>query len=311
MRLVFMATGEIAEPSFAAAISSEHEVAGLVTQPDRPAGRKQVLTAPKVKEMAVAEEIPVIQPEKVGEEGALQQIRDWDPEVIVVMAYGQILPQALIDIPRKAIINLHASLLPKYRGASCVQGPIREGDESTGWSVIHVVQKLDAGNIILQDKLRIRGQETGGELHDRLAGSAPAALREALALLEKVECAGEAQDESRVSYVSKLLREDGRIDWRQSAAQIERLIRAYHPWPGTFTEFAGRRLKIFPQTKLGRGSGQPGALLKNAENRLEIACGNGSLFLETVQPDGKGQMDAESFLRGYGDQLEGGFSRGK
>ncbi|MEN8693890.1 MAG: methionyl-tRNA formyltransferase [Akkermansiaceae bacterium] len=308
MRLIFMATGEIAEASFAAAISSGHEIAGLVTQPDRPVGRKQILTAPKVKEMAHAAEIPVIQPERVGEETALAQIREWNPEIIVVMAYGQILPQSLIEIPAKAIINLHASLLPKYRGASCVQGPIREGDTQTGWSVIHVVKKLDAGNVILKQELTIHPNETGGELHDRLAEVAPKALLEALSLLENGECVGAVQDESAMTYVPKLLRDDGRIDWNDPAEQIERLIRAYHPWPGTFAEFSGKRLKIFPQTRVGQGVGKPGALLENEDKSLEVACGNGSLILEAVQPEGKACMDAGSFLRGYGDQLEYGLS---
>lgn len=303
-----MATGEIAEASFAAAIAGNYQITGLVTQPDRAVGRKQILTAPKVKGMALSAGIPVIQPEKIREPEALQQICEWDPEVIVVIAYGQILPQELIEIPTKAMINLHASLLPKYRGASCVQGPIREGDPSTGWSVIHVVKKLDAGNVILQHELKIQPNETGGGLHDRLAESAPSALLKALALFEKGKYLGEAQDESKMTYVPKLLREDGRIDWSQSAEEIERLIRAYHPWPGTFTEFAGRRLKVFPQTKVGQGSERPGSLLKNEAGRLEVACGEGSLLLETVQPDGKGRMDASSFLRGYEDQLVDGFS---
>lgn len=302
-----MATGEIAEASFSAAISSEHDVLGLVTQPDRPVGRKQVLTAPGVKTLALEAKISVIQPEKVREEDALEHLRSWNPEVIVVMAYGQILPQSLIDIPSKAIINLHASLLPKYRGASCVQGPIREGDSTTGWSVIHVVKKLDAGNVVLKHEYAIQPAETGGELHDRLAAVAPAALLEALALFENGECLGDPQDESQMTYVPKLLRVDGRIDWTLSAAEIERLVRAYHPWPGTFTEFAGRRLKVFPQTKVGTGSGVPGLLLEHTEGFLEVACGEGSLILETVQPDGKGKIDAASFQRGYADQIAAGF----
>ena len=175
MRLVFMVTGEISEPTFADALSGPHEVVGLVTQPDRPVGRKQVLTAPRVKEMALVSGIPVIQPESVREEEALGQIREWAPEVIVVMAYGQILPQKLIDIPSRAIINLHASLLPKYRGASCIQAALRNGDSETGWSVIHVVKRLDAGNILLQQPFPIQPRETGGELHDRLAVAGPAA----------------------------------------------------------------------------------------------------------------------------------------
>ena len=144
MRLVFMVTGEIAEPTFAAALASEHEVIGLVTQPDRPVGRRQILTPPRAKEMALAASVPVIQPEKVSEQEALVQIKKWSPEVIVVMAYGQILRQKLIEIPSRAIINLHASLLPNYRGASCIQAALKNGDSETGWSVIHVVKKLDA-----------------------------------------------------------------------------------------------------------------------------------------------------------------------
>ncbi|MEO1832830.1 MAG: methionyl-tRNA formyltransferase, partial [Akkermansiaceae bacterium] len=144
MRLVFMVTGEISEATFADALTKEHMVVGLVTQPDRPVGRKQVMTAPGVKEIALEAGIPLIQPESVRETEALDQIRQWNPEVIVVMAYGQILPQALLDIPSKAIINLHASLLPKYRGASCIQAALKNGDAETGWSVIHVVKRLDA-----------------------------------------------------------------------------------------------------------------------------------------------------------------------
>ena len=307
MRIVFMATGEIAEPTFSAALTSSHEIVGLVTQPDRPVGRKQILTAPGVKRLALEAGLPVIQPEKVREEDALAQIREWAPELIVVMAYGQILPQSLIEIPSRAIINLHASLLPKYRGASCIQGPIREGDTSTGWSVIHVVKQLDAGNIILQHELEIAAGETGGELHDRLAKSAPTALLEALSLFEKGEVPGTPQDDEAHTYVPKLLRNDGRIDWTESAEQLERTIRAFHPWPGTFCELGGKRLKIFPVVKVGSGQGSPGSFLGGAEGEIEVACGSGSLFLSLVQPDGKAKMDAGSFLRGYRELLVDGF----
>ncbi|MDA7535535.1 methionyl-tRNA formyltransferase [Akkermansiaceae bacterium] len=306
MRIVFMATGEIAEPVFTAALTSDHKILGLVTQPDRKVGRKQVLTAPGVKVLALEADVPVIQPEKVREKDALAQIREWKPDLIVVMAYGQILPQSLIEIPGKAIINLHASLLPKYRGASCVQGPIREGDAATGWSVIHVVKKLDAGNIILQHELKIASGETGGELHRRLAASAPAALLEALALLDKGEAPGIPQDDTAHTYVPKLLRDDGRLDWSESAGQLECTIRAFHPWPGTFCEMGGKRLKIFPPVKVGSGKGSPGAYLGELEGRIEIACGEGSLFLSLVQPDGKARMDAGSLVRGYRDLLANG-----
>ncbi|MGJ8694840.1 MAG: methionyl-tRNA formyltransferase [Verrucomicrobiaceae bacterium] len=307
MRIVFMATGEIAESSLKAVVDSSHEVVGLVTQPDRPVGRKQVLTAPKVKSIAQGAGIPVIQPEKVRDPNALQQIRDWAPEVIVVMAYGQILPQKLIEIPERAIINLHASLLPKYRGASCIQGPLKEGDRMTGWSVIHVVKALDAGNVILQRAFEIGEMETGGELHDRLAKAAPTVLMEALTLLSQGEVPGEEQDEDSHTYVPKLNREDGRIDWGLPAVELERLVRAYDPWPGTFTTLDGKRLKIFPPTKVLSGVGEPGSYLGEVDGAIEIACGSGSLMLQLVQPDGKSRMAASSLARGKASALLEGF----
>ena len=306
MRIVFMATGEIAEPAFSAVLSSEHEVIGLVTQPDRPVGRKQILTAPKVKTLALEAGIPVIQPEKVREMEALAQIKEWDPDVIVVMAYGQILSQNLIDLPGRAIINLHASLLPKYRGASCIQGPIREGDAKTGWSVIYVVKKLDAGSVILQREIEIHKSETGGELHNRLAEAAPRVLLDVLDLWKESDVAAIPQNDNESTYVPKLLRNDGRLDWSKSAEEIERMIRAYHPWPGTFCGLGGKRVKVFPPVQIGDGKGNPGEFLTEEGRALEIACGDRSLFLSSVQPEGKARMDAASFARGYRELLANG-----
>lgn len=298
MRLVFMVTGEIAEPTFAAAIESDHEVVGLVTQPDRPVGRKQILTPPRVKEMALAAGIPVIQPENVSVEAALAQIRDWKPEIIVVMAYGQILKQSLFEIPSRVIINLHASLLPRYRGASCIQAALKNGDSETGWSVLHVVRKLDAGNVILRKPVLIREGETGGELHDRLAKNGPQALLEALDLLEKGEVSGEIQDEDLQSYAPKLGRSDGILDWSRPADELERLIRAYHPWPGTTGLLGEKRMKIFPPVKVGEGTGKPGAYLGLVGQGIEIACGQGSLLLSEVQLEGGRRMSGGELARG-------------
>ena len=306
MRIVVMATGEISEHTFASLLDSEHEVVGLVTQPDRPVGRKQVLTPPGVKTQALEANVPVIQPESVRQPEALDQIRQWAPDLIVVMAYGQILPQALIDIPTKAIINLHASLLPKYRGASCIQGALVNGDLETGWSVIHVVKKLDAGNVILQHSFEIAEQETGGQLHDRLALAGPAALAESLDLFQSGNAPGIPQDEDLQTYTPKLLRDHGRIDWSRSAIELERLIRAYHPWPGTFTELDGRRLKIFPQTTPANGNGNPGQLLAVHEEGIEVACGTGSLIIREVQPGGSRKMSATELARGRREALEQG-----
>lgn len=299
MRVVFMGTGEICEPTLAAALAGPHPVVGLVTQPDRPVGRKQVLTAPPVKTMAEKAGVPVIQPSSVRAEEALAAIRAWRPDLIVVMAYGQILSQELIDLPSRAIINLHASLLPKYRGASCIQAALKNGDRETGWSVIHVVRKLDAGCVILQLPLKIREGETGGDLHDRLAELGPAALTAALALFEQGEVPGEKQDEERQSYAPKLSRADGVLDWSQPAVQLERLVRAYHPWPGTTAGLGGKRLKIFPPVAVGPGSGAPGQLLDVIGGQLEIACGEGSLFIEQVQPEGRRRMTGRELWQGH------------
>lgn len=301
-----MVTGEISEPTFADALAGGHEVVGLVTQPDRPVGRKQTMTAPRVKELALEAGVPVIQPESVREADALAQIRAWNPEVIVVMAYGQILPQKLIDIPDRAIINLHASLLPKYRGASCIQAALKNGDAETGWSVIHVVKKLDAGNVILQQPFAILEGETGGELHDRLAVAGPAACRAALELLEKGEVAGEEQDEERQTYAPKLARKDGYLDFTKPAKELERLIRAFHPWPGTSAALGTKRLKIFPPIQVASGSGQPGALLAREDGDLEIACGSGSLIPGEVQLEGSRRMPGDELARGHREALEGG-----
>jgi len=305
-----MVTGEISEPTFADALAGEHEVVGLVTQPDRPVGRKQILTAPRVKELAKEAGVPVIQPESVKVADALDQIREWAPEVIVVMAYGQILPQSLIDIPSRAIINLHASLLPKYRGASCIQAALKNGDRETGWSVLHVVKKLDAGNVIVQRPFAISKGETGGELHDRLAEAGPAACRAALEILEKGDVLGEIQDEALQSYAPKLARADGYLDWSQSAEQMERLIRAFHPWPGTSAALGAKRLKIFPPVRLGTGSGEafgePGQLVESEADQIEIACGKGSLILDEVQLEGSRKMPALELIKGHRKAFESG-----
>ncbi len=311
MRVLFMGTGEIAEPTFSALLESGHEVLGLVTQPDRPVGRKRELHAPEVKKLALEAGIPVFQPESVRKKAALDDLRALAPEMIVVMAYGQILPQALIDIPERAIINLHASLLPKYRGAACIQGAIVSGDAKTGWTLMHVVKALDAGDIILQKKLAIGKKETGGELHDRLAAVAPACLLEGLDLLASGDATRRAQEDDLSSYVPKLNREDGEIDWSRSARELARLVRAYHPWPGTSTSLGmpsgkKKRLKIFPPLEIGSGSGEPGAFLSADENGFEIATGEDSVFVREVQLEGSRRMAAGDLLRGHGESVRAG-----
>ncbi|MGB1873370.1 MAG: methionyl-tRNA formyltransferase [Akkermansiaceae bacterium] len=316
LRIVFMATGDIALPSLqsmfdASGEDGAYELVALVTQPDKPVGRKQVLTAPAVKELALSHHIPVLQPESAADRVFLAELAAMQPDIIVVMAYGQILPQALLDIPSVAIINLHASLLPKYRGAACIQAPIDAGDSHTGITVMHVVKALDAGDIILKREFAIGEHETGGELHDRLADLGPEALMAALQQLADGIDERTPQDPEQVSYVSKLLREDGELDWSQSAEPLERRIRAYDPWPGTSTTYRDkkgrlRRLKMFPQVEVGTESGKPGQVLE-AGDTLRVACGEGCLVISSLQADGSRRMSAADFMLasplGVGDIL--------
>ncbi len=304
MRIVFMGTGDIALPSFSALLASEHDVVALYTQPDKPVGRKQILTPPKVKVMAEKNGVCTFQPERVGCELSISTLSELSPDVIVVMAYGQILPQALIDLPKIAIINLHASLLPKYRGAACIQAAIDSGDEETGMTVMHVVKQLDAGDMICRSLLPLSSQSTGGEVHDQLAAIGPDVLLKALDELEHGRAKGVPQDDAVSTYAPKLLRDHGRIDWSVSADAIERRIRAYHPWPGTYTTYFDaknkeRRLKVFPQTEvviLDAGvEHAPGEVLDTTDGLL-VCCGRDALRVYMVQPDGRKKMEANIFL---------------
>jgi methionyl-tRNA formyltransferase len=299
MRLIFIATGDIALPSFRRLLAQGRHPLALVTQPDKPVGRHQVLTSPVIKLEAEAAGIPVYQPEKISEiAGELAALA---PELIVVMAYGQILRKDVLSLASKAIINLHASVLPKYRGAACIQAAIAAGDEETGITVMHVARELDAGDVILTKTLEIAEDETGGSLHDRLAELASEALAEAIGQIEAGVAARVPQDAARSSYVSKLERDDGRLDWSLDPVVLERRIRAYEPWPGTFTlvEEGGKlkRLKIYPPTQVVDFEMKPGELAFE-EGALWVGCGKGSLALQLVQPEGGRKMSAGDYWRG-------------
>jgi methionyl-tRNA formyltransferase len=299
MRLIFIATGDIALPSFRHLLENGPRPLALVTQPDKPTGRHQQLTPPAIKVEALAAGIPVFQPEKIGDITA--ELAAMQPEVLVVMAYGQILRKNILTLASQAIINLHASLLPRYRGAACIQAAIDAGDAETGITAMHVVRELDAGDVILLKSIPIHKDETGGGLHDRLAELAPSVLAETLEKITTGTAARIPQDNAASSYVSKLERDDGRLDWSQDAVSIERRIRAYDPWPGTFTlateDGRAKRLKIFPPTTVVDLPLSVGEL-SIADSQLVVGCGKGSLRLEVVQPDGGKKMSAADYLRG-------------
>lgn len=299
-----MGTGEIALPSLRALLDSGHEVCAVLTQPDRPVGRHQELHPPAPKVLAEKAGVPVLQPENLRRPDDRIELEALKPELIVVMAYGQILPREVLELPGVACINVHASLLPRHRGASCLQAAIAAGDPVSGVTVMHVVRKLDAGDMILRREVSLADDETGGSLHDRLAELAPEVLLESIRLLEAGEAPREVQDEAATTYAPKLLREDGRLDWSRGAGELERLIRAYEPWPGTFTHFRDargreRRLKVFPGTEVVDGDGDPGTVLAGEDGELVVACGQEGLRLTTVQPDGGRRMSTEEFLVGH------------
>lgn len=301
-RIIFLGTGEIAIPAFRLLIDGGPCPVALVTQPDRPAGRKRELKPPPIKEVALAAGIEVLQPEKVKAEEALEAIQLLKPDLIVVMAYGQILPRRLIEMAPLGCVNLHASLLPKYRGAACIQAAMDAGDDATGVTLMHVVPKLDAGDVILAKETPIGGGDTAGTLHDRLAEVAKDALEVGLPLLLDGTAPRTPQEEmGEISHVSKLDRDDGRIDWSWSARRIERRLRAYDPWPGCFTTYdegsGPKRLKIFPATVV-EGGGPPGSVT-TVDGHVRVSCGEGALLLGEVQADGSRRMPACDWSRGW------------
>jgi len=304
MRVVFIGTGEIGVPTLEALLKSEHDVVGVVTQPDKPVGRTQQIEPPPIKKALMdnapsgrALSLPILQPAKIRDPQAIEQIRALVPDVIVVMAYAQILPRDVLEIPKIACLNLHASLLPRWRGAAPIQAAIAAGDRETGITVMYMDQGLDTGDILLQHKLDVLPTDTGGSLHERLAQIAPEALLESLQMLEKNSAPRIPQDNAHTTSAPKLKREHGRIDWSEPAEVIERKIRASNPWPGAFMQINNRNLKIFSASVVDL-SGRPGEILRS-EKELIVAAGKSALSLGEVQLGGKRRMSAGEFLRGH------------
>ncbi len=304
MRVVFMGTGEIGVPSFRWLLASpECEVVAAVTQPDKPAGRKLELRASAIKELAVERGVPVLQPVRMRAAEAVAEIVALRADVIVVMAYGQILPKAVLEAARLACLNLHASLLPRWRGAAPIQAAIEAGDSTSGITVMHMAEGLDTGDILLLRETPITGTDTGGSLHDRLGEVAAAALAEALPLVAAGNAPRTPQDEARATYAAKLSRENGLIDWHATLPEIDRRIRAMNPWPAAHTFLpmpAGpRQLKVFAGSPQRGISGPPGEVLRADDSGLLVGAPGGAVLLRDVQLEGKRRMSARDFLRGH------------
>jgi methionyl-tRNA formyltransferase len=304
MRVVFAGTGEIGLPSLKALFDRAGcEVAGVVTQPDRPAGRDLKLRASAIKEAALARAVRVLQPVRIRDAEAVEELAALAPDVLVVMAHGQILPRAVLDLPRLACLNLHASLLPRHRGAAPIQAAIAAGDSDTGITVMYMDEGLDTGDILLQRTIPIGRRETGGSLHDRLAEIAPEALVEALSLIESGSAPRMPQNPAGATYAPRLTREDGRIDWSAPGRVIKRHVRAMDPWPGAFTDLpmadgGTKRVKVF-SAAVGKRGGEPGEVLDAGRRGILVAGGDGSVLLREVQLEARRRMAAAELIRGH------------
>jgi methionyl-tRNA formyltransferase len=305
LRTVFMGSGEIGLPALQWMIESPKiRLVAVVTQPDKPVGRSQTLTAPAPKRLAESLGVTVLQPIRVRRPEALNRIAELKPDLIVVAAYGQILPRPLLEMPRVACLNLHASLLPRHRGAAPIQSSILAGDAASGITVMYVAEGLDAGDILLQKSLPIRHRETGGSLHDRLARLAPEAFESALEMLIGGEAPRIRQEEDQVTYAGKLDRDSGLVLWTESCWQIDRLVRAMNPWPGAYTLVSlpgesPRRLKLHRVLPMHRRTGSPGQVLGSTKRGLIVGTGAGSILLLELQLEGKRRMSASEFVRGF------------
>ncbi len=299
MRVVFFGTPEFAVPSLEALVGEGFEVVGVVTRPDKPTGRHRSRATPSaVKAAALAQDLPVLQPERPSEPGFLERIRALAPDLSVVAAYGHILPQALLDVPRLGSVNVHASLLPALRGAAPIQRAILAGLPETGVTIMQMDAGMDSGPILHQVATPIAPEETGGELAVRLAELGAEALIEALTLLEETGIEPKPQDHARATFAPKIKREEERLDWSCPADAVARKIRAFDPKPGAWTGARGKALKLFG-ARTAEGSGPPGQVLE-AGAELLVACGAGAVAVAEVQPEGRARMDAKAFVNGRG-----------
>lgn len=298
MRIVFMGSAQLAVPSLKALLESrDDEVVGVVSQPDRPAGRKRVLTPCPLKAFAVEQGLHVMTPEKIGDPEAVQALEALRPDLLVVVAYGQYIPQRVIQLAAYEAVNVHPSLLPKYRGSAPIQWAILNGDKETGVSIIYLAKKMDAGDILRQETYPLGDDETSATLHDKLAVLGAELLLKAVNDIRSGTVTRSVQDESRMVEIRKLTKEDGKIDWSLPAVEIRNRIRAFDPWPGSFCRLPnGEPLKVWcAELAAGKG-GQPGELL---DDQLLVAVGKGALRLTEVQPVGKKRMPASAFLNGF------------
>ncbi|CAH0647856.1 MULTISPECIES: methionyl-tRNA formyltransferase [Pseudomonas] len=295
MRIVFAGTPEFAAEHLKALLDSPYEIVAVYTQPDRPAGRGQKLMPSAVKALAVAHGIPVLQPQTLRNAEAQAELAALQPDLMVVVAYGLILPQAVLDIPRLGCINSHASLLPRWRGAAPIQRAVEAGDTESGVTVMRMEAGLDTGPMLLKVATPISAEDTGGSLHDRLAQMGPPAVVQAIAGLADGSLQGEVQNDALATYAHKLNKDEARLDWRRPAVELERLIRAFNPWPVCHSTLDGESVKVLA-ANVAAGKGEPGEILSASKDGLVVACGDQALSLTRLQlPGGKALTFSDLF----------------
>lgn len=305
MRVVFMGTPDFAVGTLEAIIEAGHEVALVVTQPDKPKGRGNVMQCSPVKECALAHNLPVFQPKKIRESENVEYVRGFNPNIIIVVAFGQILSKDILDMPKYGCVNVHASLLPKYRGSAPIQWAVINGDEVTGVTTMKLDEGVDTGDMIAKRQVRLAEDETGGSLFDKLAVVGAELCVETMKMIEDGTAEYTPQNSEESTHVGKISKELGSIDWTRSAVEIERLIRGLNPWPSAYTNLNGKSFKIWKAAVIpGENEYEPGCIYKVTKDAMCVQTGDGVLSLLEVQLEGKKRMEVDAFLRG--NQVEEG-----
>lgn len=298
MKVVYMGTPDFAVGPLEAIIKAGHEVTAVVTQPDKPKGRGKEMAMSPVKECALQYQIPVLTPVKIKAAEAVEELKQYPADIFVVAAFGQILSEEILNMPKYGCINIHASLLPKYRGAAPIQWSIIDGEEETGITIMQMDKGLDTGDILFQKKVAITAEETGESLFDKLAFTGAEFVVEALERIEKGDVHPIKQEDEKSSYAKMLSKSVGKIDWTQSAVVIERLIRGLNSWPSAYTTYKGKQLKIWSATVETHEAGEPGTVAKVSKDAVYIRTGEGTLALKEIQLEGKKRMTTKEFLLG-------------
>jgi methionyl-tRNA formyltransferase len=298
LSLIFAGTPEFSVPALEALVASRHRVVAVYTQPDRPAGRGQQLTMSAVKQCALKHQLPVEQPPTLKDPAAVERLAQWSADLMIVVAYGLLLPKNVLDTPRLGCVNIHASLLPRWRGAAPIQRAIQAGDEESGVTIMQMDVGLDTGPMLLERVTPIDARETGGTLHDRLSTLGAQAILEAIETIAAGTATPRQQPKEGATYAAKIKKEEALIDWSKSAKEIDRHVRAFNPWPIAETRWNGQQLRVWEASPTSKQTnGAPGTVIATSSDGIEVATGNGTLQLTRVQAAGRKAMPAADFLK--------------